>query len=276
MRFEWRRGRKKRASRRAGGEGEGLGRPKLQRYASGSSAGGEGGSSSPVKTRSRSRGASPGGMRRQDTLEGEDLTSDPNNLCAPHGRRRSLTVTGAGVAGLGVAAEGRGSRPTSMHSEVDQERTDGEEEDEGEESDPEDSERPWTCHLVQSVSGFSSTSPAPSPPLPANTTTNDHSSSPPTPPQPTIKRIHLGTLIPAPHHPKLVATLSVPFSLTPLALGTPKPGGMWGASEGLSVEEMKDCLSVTCLWVVVREGLGGLGAGGVAAKGPGGKWKLGR
>lgn len=28
------------------------------------------------------------------------------------------------------------------------------------------------------------------------------------------------------------------------------------------MEEMKDVLSVSCLWVVVREGLGGLSAGG--------------
>ncbi|ORY76550.1 hypothetical protein BCR35DRAFT_305797 [Leucosporidium creatinivorum] len=269
IRFEWRRGKKKKAPRRGGGgEGEGGGRPKLERYASGSSAG-EGRPASPVKTRSRSRGPSPGGgLRRQDTLEGEDLTSDPNNLCAPNGRRRSLTVTGPGGIGLGVGLEGRGSRPTSMHSDMEHERTDGEDEEDGDESDPEDSERPWTCHLVQSVSGFSSSASTPSPPLSSNTTNG--SSSPPSPP---IKRIHLGTLIPAPHHPKLVATLSVPFSLAPLALGTPKAGGMWGASEGLSVEEMKDCLSVSCLWVVVREGLGGLGAGGVSK---GAKWKLGR
>lgn len=178
-----------------------------------------------------------------------------------------MTVTGAG--GVSVGLEGKGSRPTSMHSDLEHERTDGEDDDDGEDSDPEDSERPWTCHLVQSVSGIfpSSSSPKPSPPLSTDGSPTSPSHSP------AIKRIHLGTLIPAPHHPKLVATLSVPFSLSPLALGTPKAGGMWGASEGLSVEEMKDCLSVSCLWVVVREGLGGLGAGGVSK---GAKWKLGR
>lgn len=181
-----------------------------------------------------------------------------------------MTVSnGAGVAG------GRGSRPTSTHSHSDLERTDGEgevegegEEDDGEESDPEDSERPWTCHLVQSAEGFPS----------SVRRSRSASPIPPNPPSPTsIKRIHLGTLIPAPHHPKLVATLSVPFALAPLPLGTPTAGGTWGAREGLSVEEMKDCLSATCLWVVVREGLGGLAGAsqGKAGAGRRKEWKLG-
>lgn len=248
LRFEWRRATKRPKKRRSPEDRE-PSRPSIDRRGSAGSVGG----GSPAKSRSRTRVAS---SRRQETLTGEDLTEDPNNLCAPGGRRKSV-VTG-------------GSRPSSMHSHSDVEHsaapTDGEEEeeDDGVESDPEDSERPWTCHLVQSPSGFGAPSPLASR-------------------GPNIRRLHLGTLIPAPHHPKLVGTLSVPFNLSPVALGTPQAGGTWGAREGLSVEEMKDCLSVSCLWVVVREGLGGLagakaGLGGSQLKPKMLKegWKLGR
>lgn len=91
------------------------------------------------------------------------------------------------------------------------------EDEDGEESDAEDSERPWICHLIVDDS-----------------------------------MVHLATLTPAPHHPKLVATLAVPFLLHPIDLGG-------NSTEGLSTEEMKDVVSVTALWLIVRERLGGMG-----------------
>lgn len=98
--------------------------------------------------------------------------------------------------------------------------------DDGNDSDPEDSERPWMCEVVYG-------------------------------PRNSERRLLLGTLTPAPYHPKLVAQLAVPFSLSPIALGSFEPGS-GSSNEGLSVEGMKDVVSVTCLWLIVRESLGGV------------------
>ncbi|KAJ1019938.1 hypothetical protein NDA16_004219 [Ustilago loliicola] len=92
-------------------------------------------------------------------------------------------------------------------------------EDTGDESDPEDSETPWNCHLVLG---------------------------------PTT-RIPLGTLSPAPHHPKLVGQLAVPFPLPDLSSTGLGPDGA-----GLTREELKDVIIVTCLHLIVRESFGGL------------------
>lgn len=76
---------------------------------------------------------------------------------------------------------------------------------------------------------------------------------------PTTKRILLGTVTPAPHHPRLVAQMSIPLTLVPINIGTK------GASDihTISPEEMKDTVTVTGLWLIVREGLG---LGGVKSK----------
>lgn len=97
--------------------------------------------------------------------------------------------------------------------------------DEGDESDPEDSERPWQCRLLLSPSPSSSES-----------------------------TIILATLIPTPHHPKLVARLSIPTSLSPL----PSPS--------LSPEELKDLIAITCFDLVVREGMATGSAGKTKTK----------
>ena len=90
---------------------------------------------------------------------------------------------------------------------------------EGELSDPEDSETVWACHLVLG---------------------------------PTT-RIPIGSLTPAPHHPKLVGQLTIPFPLPDLS-----QSGLGADGAGLTREELKDIISVTCLFVVIREGFGGL------------------
>lgn len=94
-----------------------------------------------------------------------------------------------------------------------------EDEDSGADSDPEDSETPWNCHLVLG---------------------------------PTT-RIPLGTLSPAPHHPKLVGQLAVPFPLPDLSSTGLGPDGA-----GLTREELKDVIIVTCLHLIIRESFGGL------------------
>jgi hypothetical protein len=76
-------------------------------------------------------------------------------------------------------------------------------------------------------------------------------------------RTLLGTFNPAPHHPKLVGHLAVRAELTPISTG--KRG------VAVTVEECKDVLAVTTLWLVIREALGG-----VAKKRKGdGHWRLG-
>lgn len=89
----------------------------------------------------------------------------------------------------------------------------------GEESDPEDSETKWACHLVLG---------------------------------PTT-RIPIGSLAPTPHHPKLVAQLTVPYPLPDLS-----QSGLGSDGAGLTREELKDIISVTALFVIVREAFGGL------------------
>lgn len=99
------------------------------------------------------------------------------------------------------------------------------------------------------------------------------------------QRVLLGTLTPAPHHPKLVAHLAIPLSLaavnisasssasrkssfssSPPANTQEKPASEKAklasgkeeqeANLELSVEELKDVTTVTALWLVVRESLG--------------------
>lgn len=105
--------------------------------------------------------------------------------------------------------------------------------DEEHDSDPEDSERPWLCDLI-----------LPTLPLSASART--------------LRRVRLGTLKPAPHHPRLVGQLNVPLSLAPLSLGLDvtvcdSDGTEHEATAFISVEEMKDLLCVTALWLVVNQ-----------------------
>lgn len=90
---------------------------------------------------------------------------------------------------------------------------------EEEDSDPEDSETKWACHLVLG---------------------------------PTT-RIPIGSLAPTPHHPKLVAQLTVPYPLPDLS-----QSGLGADGAGLTREELKDIISVTALFVIIREAFGGL------------------
>ncbi|PLW18814.1 hypothetical protein PCANC_06618 [Puccinia coronata f. sp. avenae] len=120
-----------------------------------------------------------------------------------------------------------------------------EEEDEEEcsDSDPEDSESPWHCEVVvQAADGFQ-------------------------------HRVFVAALTPHPHHPKLVAQLAVPWNLEPVTL---RPVAFThhhhhGDDDGhhdddddddafrLYVDEIKDLVATTCMWLVVKERLGGVG-----------------
>ena len=219
------------------------------------------------------------------------------------------------------------------------------EDDDGDESDPEDSETPWSCTLtVHSLRGrvdverererellslsygvSSRTKPVgtvitPTPTsshfsATSGTSSRLSSSTHAHGPQPLLK-LKIATLSPAPHHPKVVAQLKVPFPLPDVQVDRAKArkrvigpnglpvmdvedggsfedgGGGGGRGEGvrrgsigaegggggttrydglmLTAEEIKDVLSSTAFWLVVREGLGGVGK--VSRKGDG--WRI--
>lgn len=134
-------------------------------------------------------------------------------------------------------------------------------EDDGEESDPEDSETPWTCALHLRSRTYTH----------RRSSTVSHPGHPPFDPSPAEQRIDVklkvATLLPAPHHPKVVAQIKTPYPLQdvlvdegvirPRTAGLPPSEGEEGVLM-LTAEEIKDVVSCTGLWVVVREGYGGL------------------
>ena len=140
--------------------------------------------------------------------------------------------------------------------------------DDGDDSDPEDSETPWTCTLVLSRLGTSGAA-------------GDDSES--------VVRVRVATFSPTPHHPKVVALLKVPFPLpdvvvdrlqvrrravSPQGIARPSWNTNGGAPDSgglvLTAEEIKDIVSSTGLWLVVRESIGGVGK--VSRKGDG--WRI--
>ncbi|KAJ6492902.1 hypothetical protein C8R47DRAFT_1270356, partial [Mycena vitilis] len=132
------------------------------------------------------------------------------------------------------------------------------EEDSGDESDPEDSETPWTCTVKEE---------------------KDKAAW-----KKEVVRIKVGTLSPTPHHPKVVAMLKVPFPLPDIDVERmvvrkrdTGPGSLnsnAGMKPGhgliITAEEIKDVVCSTGLWLVVREGFGGIGK--VNRKGDG--WRI--
>ncbi|OCF41585.1 hypothetical protein I317_04597 [Kwoniella heveanensis CBS 569] len=120
---------------------------------------------------------------------------------------------------------------------------------EDEDSDPEDSETPWTCSVWVKKTG---------------------------------QRQLLGTLTPAPHHPKVIGVLKIPMGLDSVSLTDFKEKDSTITSKtrssaattassrevtakkvkegiALSEENLKDVVCVTAMWLVAREEFGGLG-----------------
>ncbi|KAF9238652.1 hypothetical protein BU15DRAFT_88290 [Melanogaster broomeanus] len=118
-------------------------------------------------------------------------------------------------------------------------------EESGDESDPEDSETPWACVItVQSLG-----------PSPVSTSV----------------RLKIATLAPTPHHPKVVGLLKMPFPLPDIEVEQLAVRRRVVTAQGISkttsncpglvltAEEIKDVISSTALWLVVREAFGGVG-----------------
>ena len=126
-------------------------------------------------------------------------------------------------------------------------------EESGEDSDPEDSETPWTCavtvqRLEQSLQHHQNAVREP------------------------VIRLKVATLAPTPHHPKVVGLLKMPFPLPDIeierlvirrrlvtAQGISKTTAPNTGEFVLTAEEIKDTVSSTALWLVVREAFGGVG-----------------
>lgn len=252
IRFEWTRdvrrasvSRSRHGHRRTRTEAvEQLSSKSLSRDRRRSTAGSENGSSSashqlsrPIPGRRRS-GASTSG---QSNTNGTHLQPPNNNHSRPSSILSSSNLgdTTGGSATSSIAGSVNGdesgneaeSNNGGGDDSINDEAGGVEQEDYDSDSDPEDSETSWSCHLVMSSS----------------------------------VKIPIGTLSPAPHHPKLVAQLAVPFPLPDLSAS-----GIGGDEAGLTREELKDIISVTCLHLVIRESFGGLGR---KRKGDSG-WKL--
>ena len=143
--------------------------------------------------------------------------------------------------------------------------------DDGEDSDPEDSETPWICTLklrrgATPAAGGGDPTAGDTQPQPAVLQTR-------------VLRIKVGTVSPTPHHPKVVAMLKVPFPLPDIEverMGVIKRQGVIPPQNStynglvLTAEEIKDVVCSTGLWLVVREGFGGVGR--VSRKGDG--WRI--
>ena len=142
--------------------------------------------------------------------------------------------------------------------------------DDGEDSDPEDSETPWICTLKLRRG--------------ATAAMGGHPTAGGTQPQPPViqtqvLRIKVGTVSPTPHHPKVVAMLKVPYPLPDIEverMGVIKRQGVIPPQNStynglvLTAEEIKDVVCSTGIWLVVREGFGGVGR--VNRKGDG--WRI--
>lgn len=189
-----------------------------------------------AKSEVSKRGKSAVRSQRGSTSEGEALALARKRLSglsqsAPDSRRGASIEgdrqqrLGSNVLNLPLQSHSPSRRRSGeIEEDLDEEEEEGEEgEDSGYHSDPEDSETPWSCHLV--LSGTT--------------------------------RIPIGTLRPAPHHPKLVAQLAVPFPLPDLSTT-----GLGSDEAGLTREELKDLICVTCLHLTIRESFGGLGKRG--------------
>ena len=242
------------------------------------------------------RSVSPGGLtpgpvrRREGTIQERDS------------RTNSMVSTNASDEQVGGSGEKLSLSPKSASFNIHNATEDGH--DNGEESDPEDSETPWSCVLVISTTTTGETDPemrrqsllkshSRVPVAPQNenigdairaqngSPTSSRSSAAPE----SLFRFKVATLSPAPHHPKVVAQLKVPFPLPDVDLihataikRVVQPSGALSRSAEadipdamiLTAEEIKDILSSTGFWLVVREGLGGVGK--VNRKGDG--WRI--
>ena len=246
VRFEWKRAKGKEA-RRAEGKKRGRGNRTASGFSSIAAAG--------VESDAEAERLSVRSRERSEKVKKEEKKY-----------RMSTGSVGISISDEnGFGTEGRRQMKDGLSAEAD-----------GNESDPEDSETPWVCTLKIRRSAT-----APSPTSPTCTIVS---------PESQVLRVKVGTLSPTPHHPKVVAMLKVPFPLPDveverMAIVKRDARSVGARSQQeeddedseethpglkLTAEEIKDVVCSTGLWLVVREGFGGVGK--VTRKGDG--WRI--
>ncbi|KAG2757747.1 hypothetical protein P692DRAFT_20842915 [Suillus brevipes Sb2] len=173
------------------------------------------------------------------------IHKSPSRLCdLPSGLRASPTSHSQSRSSHhSSSSDGSTSTGSSAHPA----------DDSCDDSEAEDSETPWTCTLTVQRTGH--------PPLThCSAEQQDH-----------VVRLKVATLVPTPHHPKVVGLLKVPFPLPDVEVERRAVHRRVVTAQGvirttsnsgeltLTAEEIKDSISSTALWLVVREAFGGVG-----------------
>ncbi|QRW14096.1 hypothetical protein RhiLY_13095 [Ceratobasidium sp. AG-Ba] len=248
VRFEWVRGRKRRRDAQAQDPSRTVGTGRRIRGAPVSVASLGGAEGYDFSTAASESLAVPGpiGGRAPSIIASECSASPRRSIESKPRSRRGSSPAKRSARAASPTKKGTIGRNDSGSSR--------ERDEEEEDSDPEDSETP-------------------------DETPND-------PALPTGLKLRLAHLVPAPHHPKVIGQFKMPFPLPDVSVSrmelVPRaPGDSFGLSGGdrqgigrgemvMTAEEIKDVVSTTGLWLMVREGYGGLG--GKKRKGDG--WKI--
>lgn len=221
--------------------------------------------------------------------DGKERSVDSRRSGASLGRSESVqtntsSAEDAVLSPISTSAGSRVRRRPSSRRGREGEEEEEEEEDAGNESDPEDSETPWTCTLVlRTLALPSDTQLQLQSPAPTQEVKVKVGAVVPTPHHPKVVSL-LKIPFPLPDidvdnaavRKRVVtpagvarpsASLSQSSSFNGSLPGSP-PGSGFASKHGhhhgqagivLTAEEIKDIVSCTSLWIVVREGFGGVG-----------------
>lgn len=176
-------------------------------------------------TSSRSHGrkvkdkdAKEGRRKRRSGTDGSSNTPSLSSLKRGSGGRHSESRGRKSVEGQGESArEQRARSPESVHTTTtattDDESPRHHDDDEDLDSDPEDSETPWVCQLiVRRLYG--------SPAHRLSHVSDDGRASPISEGSHGDVKVKVAAIVPAPHHPKVVSLLKVPFPLPDIIISS--------------------------------------------------------
>ncbi|CED85412.1 hypothetical protein [Phaffia rhodozyma] len=191
--------------------------------------------------------AGPATPPRRVSSQTERPSSSPNRVNLPGASnalrpyssslRSNVTPSPKGEVNLQVPESPSSNRGRPLSSPLDDDKSEpAEAEDEDEDDDPEDSETPWLCYItrISSVHAISNGAGIGNSGL-------------------STDRILLGKLSPAPHHPKILAQLRMPYPMNPFPVEGINDSGF------LSADQLKDVVCSTAMFLLVRESWGGLG-----------------
>lgn len=204
-----------------------------------------------INTRNTTASSIQGQKPRAGTVDTASVdldTPSQTSLALPSAARSSspFPPTTRPGANRTISARSSPTRPSTPTDEISTINTQTDDEA-GYDSDPEDSETPWTCSIWVKK---------------------------------TNRRQLLGTLTPAPHHPKVIGILKIPVGLQSIPLcevayKPTLPGAINESAERaqkqkeaenrvreevcITEEGLKDVICVSAMWLVAREEFGGLG-----------------